>query len=672
MAPRPIPLPRHICDALGLSQNEVAFREGSATIILPTKEAAFLNPVQEFNRDLSVAALRAWGQIRNEEKRQRYENGLAKRIEKKRAQALRKRQARSNGNHDQNETKRRKVGQEGEGEGSNVQAGEDNEHPLPTNQNAESSNAINGTNLAGEVYRDFKFTVLEALSATGLRSIRYAREVPNVRQVIANDLSTTAVQAMKRNVALNFPAGKDIEKWQPPLLELVDGRVKKPQTIDEDTIAELENGITANVKASDQINQDTSKTSPSIFDSNEQKASTNASTPTSIHANCNISINEADAISLMYSHRDDKHKFDVVDLDPYGSAAIFLDAAIQCIADGGLLCVTCTDSAVLAGTSHPEKCFSAYGGVTTKTEYSHEFALRLVLHAIATSAARYGRHIEPLLSLSIDFYVRIFVRVQTRPVEVKKLASKMGAVFTCIGCQSYSTLPFGRHHENNETRSGQILDKFQPGAGPSIGSACDQCGSRYHTAGPMWLGQLHDKTFCQEILSIVRGEPEKFATRSRINGMVGTASEELGMEALFFFTPSKLSSFFRCSSPPLLPIVSALLHAGFHVSRSHCQPGSLKTTATRAQIYSLWREWIKRTPVKMDGISQTSPAYKLLTRQETESEAASAIQWNLDEEHPGAKDVIDGSESSKGTRYQANPLPNWGPGTAARTTKAAK
>lgn len=40
-------------------------------------------------------------------------------------------------------------------------------------------------------------------------------------------------------------------------------------------------------------------------------------------------------------------------------------------------------------------------------------ALRLVLSMISTSAARYGRYIQPILSLSIDFYVRVFVRVHT-------------------------------------------------------------------------------------------------------------------------------------------------------------------------------------------------------------------------------------------------------------------
>lgn len=65
--------------------------------------------------------------------------------------------------------------------------------------------------------------------------------------------------------------------------------------------------------------------------------------------------------------------------------------------------------------------FTHYGGVCVNAEFSHEVALRLVLNSLATTAARYGRHIEPLLSLSIDFYVRLFIRVSTSPKEVKLL-----------------------------------------------------------------------------------------------------------------------------------------------------------------------------------------------------------------------------------------------------------
>jgi tRNA (guanine26-N2/guanine27-N2)-dimethyltransferase len=67
--------------------------------------------------------------------------------------------------------------------------------------------------------------ILEALSATGLRSIRYAKEIPLVRwayctipiaalslrqpqrYVMANDLSPSATAAMRRNIELNGLGG---------------------------------------------------------------------------------------------------------------------------------------------------------------------------------------------------------------------------------------------------------------------------------------------------------------------------------------------------------------------------------------------------------------------------------------------------------------------------------
>lgn len=64
--------------------------------------------------------------------------------------------------------------------------------------------------------------------------------------------------------------------------------------------------------------------------------------------------------------------------------------------------------------------FSNYGSVPVKAEYCHEAALRIVLHSLSTAAAKYGRYIRPQLSLSIDFYVRLFVRVSTGANEVKR------------------------------------------------------------------------------------------------------------------------------------------------------------------------------------------------------------------------------------------------------------
>ena len=51
--------------------------------------------------------------------------------------------------------------------------------------------------------KEFPFTILEALSATGLRSIRYAKELGNVSRITANDMDVSAVEAIKSNVKFN-------------------------------------------------------------------------------------------------------------------------------------------------------------------------------------------------------------------------------------------------------------------------------------------------------------------------------------------------------------------------------------------------------------------------------------------------------------------------------------
>ena len=51
---------------------------------------------------------------------------------------------------------------------------------------------------------------------------------------------------------------------------------------------------------------------------------------------------------------------------------------MQSVSDGGLLCITCTDSAVLCG-NHSEVCFAKYGGVALRNKYCHEMGAFLYL-----------------------------------------------------------------------------------------------------------------------------------------------------------------------------------------------------------------------------------------------------------------------------------------------------
>lgn len=65
-------------------------KENSANILVPISETsdnkAFINPIQEFNRDLSVAAIRVWSEIVRAEKSAKFK---AKRKGKKNADEVR-------------------------------------------------------------------------------------------------------------------------------------------------------------------------------------------------------------------------------------------------------------------------------------------------------------------------------------------------------------------------------------------------------------------------------------------------------------------------------------------------------------------------------------------------------------------------------------------------------
>ena len=57
-------------------------------------------------------------------------------------------------------------------------------------------------------------------------------------------------------------------------------------------------------------------------------------------------------------------------------------------------------------------CWTKYGSYPVHRPYCHEAAVRILLACMETHANRYKRHITPLLSMSVDFYVRVFVRVR--------------------------------------------------------------------------------------------------------------------------------------------------------------------------------------------------------------------------------------------------------------------
>ena len=76
-----------------------------------------------------------------------------------------------------------------------------------------------------------------------------------------------------------------------------------------------------------------------------------------------------------------KSHYDVIDLDPYGSPTRFLDSAVQAVKDDGILLITCTDMAVLAGNS-PETCYVKYGSISLRTPACHEMVVICLVYFV--------------------------------------------------------------------------------------------------------------------------------------------------------------------------------------------------------------------------------------------------------------------------------------------------
>lgn len=624
------------------------------------RQQVFYNPIQQFNRDLTVLAIKTFGQdlvqrkqLRHEQFRKKGERRKVRIQEEKRVarELATTKGAASNG---ESISKKRKLVED-----------ETDDNAAPSKKQRVTENDEEGQEEETDAAQDTPegangerkpwvapFSILDALSATGLRALRFAQEIPFVTAVTSNDMSQQAVDSIKLNIKHN----------------------------------NLEDKVTANT---------------------------------------------GNAIAYMYSFCD-KKGYDVIDLDPYGTAAPFIDSAIQAINDEGLLCVTCTDSAIFASHGYLEKTYSQYGGLPLKGEPCHEGGIRLILHAIASSAGRYGMAIEPLLSLSIDYYVRVFVRMRKAPLDVKMLAGKTMIVYHCeSGCGAWTT-QFLARNKVTKNKNGAPLYKHGFAQGPSSDQHCHHCGFKTHLSGPMYGGPIHNIGFIERVLAQLNEvDRETYPTMDRMEGMLHTALEEItfgsklekpnGAQTTqmldplipktdpaeidhhpFFFIPSSIAKIIHCSSPPVAALRGALRHAGFRVSMSHCKPGSIKTDASWRDIWHIMLEWARqRAPLK-NPLKKESAGYAIMSKASSTGHLRSALpeivpaEAMMDvtpEARNGAEDVeatvpveakdlpaymnikfevnFDerlGKDHDRGkyVRYQLAPRENWGPMSRAK------
>jgi tRNA (guanine26-N2/guanine27-N2)-dimethyltransferase len=322
-------------------------------------------------------------------------------------------------------------------------------------------------------------TIVEPLTATGVRSVRYALEVDGVERVIASDINESSVSYARRNASLNGVGDK-------------------------------------------------------------------------------VEVYRADASALLYRlAREDPTPILFVDLDPFGSPAPFLDAALTAIGHRGMLAATATDLAVLEG-SKPRAALRRYAALTARIPHSREVGLRVLLGYIARVAAAHDKSIRPLASYWADHYIRVYVLVERGARRADAMLER------CLG-----------------------MAKWCEGLGHVSFKGCPE-PSRVTLLGPLWRCSLGDEDFLSRIRDLALGRMSYMRTSARVARLAQLLIEETPYtDGSFYYETWALAASMKINMPPLRLLASALEEHGLGAARTHLSPTGLRSRASLEEVRSL-------------------------------------------------------------------------------------
>ncbi|MEM2109185.1 MAG: tRNA (guanine(10)-N(2))-dimethyltransferase [Candidatus Odinarchaeota archaeon] len=258
---------------------------------------------------------------------------------------------------------------------------------------------------------------------------------------------------------------------------------------------------------------------------------------------------DANSIMRLFSYRD--WRVDYIDIDPFGSPAPYINSAISVAKIGSsILAFTATDMSVLCGL-YPAKAFSKYGGVSLRTDDSHETALRMLLYNISLVAGGCELSVKPLISYYADHYVRVYLSVVKGPLDIK---SKTGYIEYCLKCLYKSLIP--------------VIENFNRN--------CPLCGARLAYSGPVWTGQICDEEFVKDVLTMEG--LNYLPSFNRVRNILATLIMENNMPP-YHYDVHVLCDLMQVKIPKLNALLKNLSDNGYRATGTHFTKIGIKTDA---------------------------------------------------------------------------------------------
>ncbi len=239
-------------------------------------------------------------------------------------------------------------------------------------------------------------------------------------------------------------------------------------------------------------------------------------------------------------------RYDIVDIDPFGSPMPLLDSAMRSVRHDGLLCLTATDTAALSGT-YPRVCRRRYGAWhgLHKMPWRAEVGLRILTAAAVRSGGRFERGVRPILSVSQGHWMRVFLHVVDGRDHADKAQRSLGQAW------------------GDEARMGHLGPRAPDG----------------DWAGDLWTGPMHDAATLAQLS--LTGHME-----ARTQRLLPVLQAEADAPPFWGAIPH-MNRVLGHDMPKKPAIMARLRDAGFVAAPSHMDPEGIRTDASWEQIRPL-------------------------------------------------------------------------------------
>ncbi|ADI74462.1 N2,N2-dimethylguanosine tRNA methyltransferase [Methanohalobium evestigatum Z-7303] len=246
-----------------------------------------------------------------------------------------------------------------------------------------------------------------------------------------------------------------------------------------------------------------------------------------------------------------ENRYDIVDLDPFGTPIPYLESAIY--STRHLLEITATDTAPLCG-AHLKSGIRKYSAVPLNNEYHREMGVRILLGKVAREFAKYDKAMIPILSHATRHYVRTYLHVKKGAKRADDALKYMGFISHCDKCGFRKTVY---------------------GLAVSIDNNCPLCGNKTSIGGPLWLGSLHETDFCNEILQEI--DNHQLNKRENTRKIITLCRDEL--EYPTYYDLHLICKRQGVSAVSMNRLIDLLIANGYSASRTHFSGTSFKTDA---------------------------------------------------------------------------------------------